>query len=275
MTHVLDRPAWHALTGPHAALAEGGPLARRYRPDIIPFAAARDDSPESLAALAALPRAGEEMVLAEAGPIAEPPGLSVAARTAVVQMMLARTPDPVADDRIEALTPADAEEMLALALLTRPGPFTLGAQALATFFAIRIDGRIAAMAGERMKQAGFTELSGVCAHPDFRGRGLARLLSVFVMHRILARGETPYLHAYTTNAPAITLYGTIGFETRTDAEHRGGEEAGVRRAAQRAGHSHSMPSIFGGSNAGQPRESLISRKSAIEPTSWAMFSPLS
>ena len=105
--------------------------------------------------------------------------------------------------------------MLALALLTKPGPFTHGAQALGTFFGIRIDGRIAAMAGVRMKQEGHTEISGVCSHPDFRGRGLARLLSVFVMHRILARGETPYLHAYTANTPAIALYETIGFELRT------------------------------------------------------------
>ncbi len=215
MTHVLDRPAWNALNGPHAALAEGGPLARRYRSDIIPFAAASDDRPQSLAALAALPRPGEDMLLAEAGPIALPPGLAVTTTAAVVQMVLTRPPEPVADARIEPLNGADAEEMLALALLTKPGPFTRGARALGEFYGIRIDGRIAAMAGERMKQVGFAELSGVCSHPDFRGRGLARLLSVFVTHRILARGETPYLHAYTTNRPAITLYETIGFEKRT------------------------------------------------------------
>jgi predicted GNAT family acetyltransferase len=58
-------------------------------------------------------------------------------------------------------------------------------------------------------------VSGVCSHPDFRGRGLARLLSVFVAHRILERGETPYLHTYATNAPAIALYESIGFETRS------------------------------------------------------------
>ncbi len=76
MTHPLDRPAWNALAGPHAALAEGNGLARRYRPDIIPFAAARDDSPESLAALAALPRSGEVMVLVETPAPVVPPGLA-------------------------------------------------------------------------------------------------------------------------------------------------------------------------------------------------------
>ena len=105
--------------------------------------------------------------------------------------------------------------ILALAKLTQPGPFTLRAQALGDFFGVRIDGRLAAMAGERMKQEGYAELSGVCAHPDFRGRGLARLLSVFVARRILARGETPYLHAWADNIAAIGLYDSIGFQTRT------------------------------------------------------------
>lgn len=72
-----------------------------------------------------------------------------------------------------------------------------------------------AMAGERMKQDGHTELSGVCTHPDFQGRGLGRLLSVFMTHRIVERGERPYLHAYATNAAAIGLYESIGFELRS------------------------------------------------------------
>ena len=215
MAHVLDRPIWNALATRHAELAEGGALARRYDPSIVPFAAARDDSRESLAALAALPRPGEFMALAEPDAVAPPPGFVVVRAGPAVQMTLARAPDPVADARIERLTETDAAEMLALAGLTQPGPFTLRAQALGDFFGVRIDGRLAAMAGERMKQEGYAELSGVCAHPDFRGRGLARLLSVFVARRILARGETPYLHAWADNVAAIGLYDSIGFQTRT------------------------------------------------------------
>jgi ribosomal protein S18 acetylase RimI-like enzyme len=215
VSHILDRPAWAALTGRQAALGEGGPLARRFDPSIVPFAAARDASPESLAALAALPRAGEEMAFMEANPLACPPGFEAVVAAPGVQMILKRAPAPMPDARIEKLVMADAAEMLALATLTRPGPFTLRAQALGDFYGIRIGGRLAAMAGERMKQDGYAELSGVCSHPDFRGQGLARLLSVFVTHRILARGETPYLHAWASNAAAIRLYETIGFEVRS------------------------------------------------------------
>lgn len=216
MSHILDRPVWSALDTQQAALAEGSALAKRYQPTIIPFAAARDTSAESLAALAALPRADEEIVLVEADAITLPPGFVAKVAAPAAQMVLVRQPGPVSDPRIEKLTEQDAAEMLALATLTKPGPFTLRAQALGDFFGIRIDGRIAAMAGERMRTTGYAELSGVCSHPDFRGRGLARVLSVFVMHRQIERGETPFLHAWTTNAAAIGLYETIGFETRAE-----------------------------------------------------------
>jgi predicted GNAT family acetyltransferase len=191
-------------------------LARRYRPDIIPFGAARDHSAESLAALAALPKPGEVVVQVETATPLLPPGL-ISMRTGdVTQMVLARPPDAMDDARIAPLSEADAEEMLALAKLTEPGPFTRKAQALGTFYGIRMDGRLAAMTGERMKVEGFGEVSGVCTHPDFRGRGLARLLSIFVTRKILARGETPFLHAWADNTAAIRLYEQIGFTVRAE-----------------------------------------------------------
>jgi ribosomal protein S18 acetylase RimI-like enzyme len=215
LEHALDRPVWSALTTRQAALAEGGELAKRFPPAIIPFAAARDDSAEALHALAALARPGEDMLFVQADAIVLPPGFVAAITASGVQMILKRPPAKVSDPRIEPLSESDAAEMLQLATLTKPGPFTLRAQALGAFFGVKIGGRLAAMAGERMKQEGLSELSGVCAHPDFRGRGLARLLSIFVTHRILERGETPYLHAYATNEAAIRLYESIGFELRT------------------------------------------------------------
>ena len=212
MTHPLDRPAWTALTTRQNEFAEGNDLAWRFRADIIPFAAARDNSDEAVAALGELP--GEFLTLAELYEPRIPPGYEVFIAAPIVQMLATRPLAPVDDAHIKRLTDADAAEMLELATLTRPGPFTLKAQALGEFYGVRIDGRIAAMAGERMKIEGHSELSGVCAHPDFRGRGLARLLSLFVTDRILARGETPFLHAWASNTLAITLYESIGYETR-------------------------------------------------------------
>lgn len=214
MTHILDRPVFSALATRHAPLSEGGSLARRYRPDIVPFAAARDDSPEALDALLALAEPGETLLLLQADAIALPPGVAPTLTATGVQMILERPPPPVADSRIEALTEADAAAMLALATLTRPGPFTLRAQALGEFWGIREAGGLVAMAGERMKLDGHTEVSGVCVHPGAQGRGLGRLLSVFMTRRVLDRGETPFLHAYAANSAAIRLYETIGFKLR-------------------------------------------------------------
>lgn len=214
MKHLLDRPVWSALTTLHQALAEGGERARRYRPSIVPFAATGADDADSLQALARLLAPGETAVLVQADEIVLPPEISAASTASLVQMIAEPPMADLADGRIRQLTKDDAAEMVALASLTRPGPFTLEALSLGNFWGITIDGRLAAMAGERMKQPGYSELSGVCTHPDFRGGGLARLLSVFVAGRIAARGEVAYLHAYDSNAAAIGLYESIGFRLR-------------------------------------------------------------
>jgi predicted GNAT family acetyltransferase len=213
MTASLSpRPVWDALTTRDAAFALGGERARRFAPDIAPFAAAGDDSRQALDALAELVPATGELLLLQADTIAIPRGTVAVTTADAVQMVAERAIAP-ADGRapIERLTEADAPAMLALATLTRPGPFGPRTHALGEFWGVKAAGVLVAMAGERMKHDGFTELSGVCTHPDARGRGLARALSIWVSTRIAARGDTPYLHAYASNAAAIALYRSIGF----------------------------------------------------------------
>lgn len=170
MTHILDRPIWNALASEHAGLAEGGPLARRYPPSIVPFAAAADNTAESQRALAELPLAGEVMAIVEPGPVTIPESMDLVGEATLIQMIAKEPGERVTDDRIVPLTEADAAEMLELAQLTRPGPFTLGAQKLGTFWGIKREGRLIAMGGQRLKQPGYTELSGLCTHPDFQGK---------------------------------------------------------------------------------------------------------
>ncbi|KAA1178166.1 GNAT family N-acetyltransferase [Rhizobium tropici] len=220
MSHILDRPAWSALRTAHATLAEGSELALRYPPSIVPFAAPADDTAESLEALQSLPAADEIMALVEAVPLPLPQGLAIVSEGKLVQMIAERPYEQIFDSRIEPLTEADATEMLALATLTKPGPFTLRAQSLGTFWGVKIDGRLIAMAGQRMRQPGFTELSGLCTHPDFQGRGLGTLLFRFVAGEISARDETVYLHAYATNTSAISLYNAMGFRSRSEMNLR-------------------------------------------------------
>lgn len=215
MRHALDRPVWNALDTRHAALALGGPLAKRYAPPVHPFASSRDESPESLAALSAIAAPGETLIFLQAEDFVPPPGFAVTVSAFGVQMVAEKHMPPVEDDRIAPLGKADAADMLDLATLTKPGPFTLHALSLGDFWGIRENGRLIAMAGERLKQDGFTELSGVATHPDCRGRGLGRLMSLYVAGKISAKGERPFLHAYAANATAIGLYESIGFRVRT------------------------------------------------------------
>jgi len=215
MSHMLDRPIWNALSTRHAALAEGGDLARRYAPDIHPFACSRDNSPESVRALADIAAPGEALVFLQADEFMLPPGFTATLTAFGVQMIAERHMPKIEDSRIEKLGEADAAEMLELATLTKPGPFTMKAQALGDFWGVKENGRLIAMAGERLKLDGMTEVSGVCTHPDFQGKGLGRLMTLYAAGKISARGEQPFLHTYATNAVAISLYESIGFRLRT------------------------------------------------------------
>lgn len=216
--HLLDRPVWASLTGAHAGLALGGPLAKRFQRGINVFASPRDGSPPALAALCDLVEAGEHIYVTQVPDIVIPQGLAAVNTAPGVQMLATRPIAVPSWDGIETLTDGDAPEMLALASLTEPGPFLAATHRMGRFLGIRIDGRLAAMAGERMRVPGYTEVSAVCTHPDFRGRGLARRLSAAVSEQIFARGETPFLHAWKGNAPAITLYQSLGFVLRAEIQ---------------------------------------------------------
>ncbi|MCF3642707.1 GNAT family N-acetyltransferase [Rhizobium sp. TRM95111] len=216
MSHPLDNPIWTALGSTHAHLSQGGARARRYPGSIVPFAATIDDEEESLAALEALVRPGETVIFLQRRDARLPASLTVVARAAGVQMVAAGALPAVPEGDLEPLCDADAAEMLALAELTKPGPFTLRAQALGRFWGVRREGRLVAMAGERLMPAGFSEVSGLCTHPDWRGRGFGRQLFLHAAHQAVARHETPFLHAYATNETAIALYRSLGFAHRCD-----------------------------------------------------------
>ena len=214
MDHPLDRPIWNALTGRQAAFATEAGGILRYGPAFAPFAASADGSGESLARLIDLVPEGGHVTLQQAHEIAPPPGLTMLRAIPTVQMVADRINGGPAAFHFDVLTPADAPEMLALAQLTKPGPFAERTHELGQFLGVRRDGRLVAMAGERMKPGAFTEISGVCTHPDHRGQGYAAGLMREVARAIVARGETPFLHAFATNTGAIALYEKLGFVTR-------------------------------------------------------------
>lgn len=201
----------------HLDISEGDSLARRYRTDVNHWAAAADGSPESLKRLSAMVEPRQIVYTAEAEPLPTPPGMRVVKEALGVQMLDtgAALSGGVAGD-IATLGDADAADMLALATLTDPGPFLPRTHVMGDYFGVRIDGRLIAMAGERMRFPGYTEISAVCTHPDFRGRGYGQRLLKHAMASIRSRGDVPFLHAWKTNGPAIRLYERLGFGYRRD-----------------------------------------------------------
>lgn len=212
--HPLDRPVWNALTTRQAGLAVVHGQAKRFRPDINVFAAGASYDAATLADLSALARIGIVMVVIE--PDAPPPipGTQLDRIRAVDQMVWDGRPAPASDIEHQQLGDADAAEMLALATLTEPGPFSTATYLMGEFIGVREQGRLAAMAGQRFRVPGFVEVSAVCTHPDHRGKGYAGQLMQVLIARILADGDTPFLHTYPDNAGAIRLYEALGFRFR-------------------------------------------------------------
>lgn len=210
--HVLDNPAWAALTGPHRHLAEIIGSAARYQPDVSPFVALADaEDPRGWKDLAELVEPG--LTIAVTGTAAVPEDWETIDSGYGVQLVdtaLRAEPEPEA----VRLGPADVPEMLDLVALTRPGPFLPRTIELGAYYGIRRDGRLVAMAGERMRVPGWTEISAVCTDPDHRGSGLATRLIRHAAAGIRDRGDTPFLHAAESNTGAVRLYESIGFTVR-------------------------------------------------------------
>lgn len=214
--HVLDHLIWNALTSKQRRFAVGNEQLLRFDPQVGPFAAlAGDDvAPDAMRRLA-MQYGSMAFSTRQALPAVH--GLPILRQATLTQMvwqgdvsMLAAAQPNV------ALTQADIPEMLALVAATEPGPFGPCTIELGHYLGIHKNGQLAAMAGERMQVEGFTEISAVCVDPAYRGKGLAAALMSALITAICARGQTPFLHVFPTNAGAIKLYRALGFVARAD-----------------------------------------------------------
>jgi predicted GNAT family acetyltransferase len=211
----LDNPIWSALTTGHRTLAEGGPLAWRYPPDVAPFAAIADRTAASFAALAMLVPPAGLIALATVDQFVPPPAFAVDRRATIAQMVL-QTPVasvPPGPEHVVLGAP-DVADMLDLTGRTRPGPFGPRTIELGQYIGIRVAGTLAAMAGERMRLDRFVEISAVCVDPDHRGKGYAAVLMMRLARQLQARALTPFLHVFADNTGAIALYEKLGFAQR-------------------------------------------------------------
>lgn len=203
---------WAALSGPQACFAEASGDAARYSSDIAPFAALADyGDPAGWRDLATL----TDYVLLTGPAINAGPGWEMAVSVPGVQMV-GHGMTGVEDPEAVLLTETDVPEVLDLVERAKPGPFRKRTIELGRYLGIRENGRLIAMAGERFRLPGWTEVSAVCTDPAHQGRGLGARLTLAVAAGILERGELPFLHAAADNERAIRLYERLGFEPSHD-----------------------------------------------------------
>jgi ribosomal protein S18 acetylase RimI-like enzyme len=220
---LLDNPIWNSLATGHAHLSIGAQtgrgLARRYPADIGPLSAIRELSSEAYADLAAIVPEGDVAVLFLEDCVETPAGWQLVRDGRLVQMICPTVPDRLSlAEAILPMTPEDFPEMVALASLTEPGPFRDHTANLGGFVGIRVDARLAAIAGRRLAPTGFAEVSAVCTHPDFRGRGYAQALVAAVTRNIHSEGRMPFLTSFEANTGAIRVYRQVGFVHRRTFE---------------------------------------------------------
>ena len=213
MRELLDNIIWNSLTGPHARFAAGVGDARRYARGFSPIVGFRDPERPDLLALAPFCEPDEHFYCdIWSGPV---PGNCRVEKEASMLKMIWEGPMPGYDAAPDAilLSGEHAQQALDLAVLTNPGPFGIRTIELGEYFGYFEGPRLMAMAGERMAAGSLREVSGVCTHPQFQGRGLAKRLTSKLVRRQLQRGETPFLHVMTDNAVARALYERMGFRS--------------------------------------------------------------
>ncbi len=215
--YLLDNSAWVALSSDQAHLGLGNDLAKRYFPDVWQLIVLPDYQPANFKALEEIV-AIEEIVFGGDFPqSAFPPNWQVLETVTILQMVGPQSIDqPTTNIEPSLLTAQDLPDIMALINLTHPGPFESRTLEMGAYWGIFEANRLIAMGGERMSVANFCEISAVCTHPDYQGRGYARFLVCHLMQNMFERGQIPFLHVVSTNTNAIALYKSLGFTTRLE-----------------------------------------------------------
>jgi ribosomal protein S18 acetylase RimI-like enzyme len=212
----LDNPFWSSLRSRHRALAlEAGDVAR-YPPQFAPFLGVAGEDVDAAEALATLVAPGESVLLLGVAPRRVPDGWRLEAFADLAQMACGERIPVVDGPGVIELTAAHRADVLALTALVYPHYFRERTMELGRYFGIYQDGRLAAMIGERLGTDTHQEMSAICTHPDFNGRGYARRLTAMLGNDTLQRGRMPFLHVSHENVRAKRMYEQLGYRLRRD-----------------------------------------------------------
>jgi hypothetical protein len=219
MPHILDNTIWNAMTTGNKDISIIDGELGFYQPDIAPFVGFKELNPMNLDKLYDIVPSGKRVAISYFNKVSlDESKWNVLRQMDITQMLYEKPVTSFTTKKSSLIVPLGMEhvpQMLELTALTKPGPFFEKTILFGNYFGIFIDGRLAAMTGQRMHPTPYLEVSAVCTHPDFRGHGYAKALMLHVMKLILERFFTPFLHVLTNNVGAIHLYESIGFCKRT------------------------------------------------------------
>lgn len=217
MEHILDNPAWNALVSGNKHLGKGTDKVKYFIPDVSPFVALYENTDQSLHLLDQVIPFNSPIGIISAVPLSIPDPWTLLQRVDGLQMIYeAKAGQPSGDLAIRPLTDADIPDMLALTQLTRPGPFSTRTIEFGYYEGIFDQSQLVAMTGQRLNPFNYAEVSAVCTHPDYLGKGFARQLITNQLHRIQKTGGIPFLHVRSDNQRAIQIYEDMDFKVRTE-----------------------------------------------------------
>ena len=217
MEHVLDNPIWHALSTRQAVLNKGTERVKFFDESVSPFVTMDAWNEADLKEMQEIIPLDRSFYVLIPRQVKIPEAFEQVYTTPIYQMVCeAFHPQMLPEQSVLEMGAGDVKEMIELTALTRPGPFSNNTMSFGRYIGIREGTRLAAIAGERMKVTGYTEVSAVCTHPDFLGKGYASHLMSILCAEIIARGETPFLHVRADNPRAIRAYERLGFSISRD-----------------------------------------------------------
>lgn len=215
-THPLDNPFFSALDSLHADIALRSGEVLRYPAEFAPFLGIPRPDVDLAHSLNALVPVGDSVLLLGVAPSAVPGGWMLERFDDLAQMTCDRELEVIDGPDIIELDERHRDNVLALTARVYPHYFRRRTMELGRYFGIYVDGRLAAMIGERLGTPDARELSAICTDPAFLGRGHARRLTAFLTNRTLQEGSRPFLHVAYANARAHALYGQMGYRLRRD-----------------------------------------------------------
>jgi ribosomal protein S18 acetylase RimI-like enzyme len=221
MLSLLDNPIWHALNTLDAGKNIGNHQLAYLDADISPFIGMASWDRSSQEELHAGTPRGRTWFLLIKEPVTFIDELATVSSIPLFQFYCPGPAklQPLKEEKlIVPLNDDHIDQMVALATLTKPGPFGKRTKEFGNYHGIFDGKRLVAMGGERLHLPGYTEISAICTHPDYQGRGYGAMMVGFLARQIFQKAGVPFLHARTNNQQALKIYRAQGFEVREEIQ---------------------------------------------------------